>query len=220
MNQKTNSLKLLLLAAVTFGCTAVRAQDPLKAPPNPAADATSGYGLLGSNYAGLAFDYYRLNQGAPGVAHGFSFTDRTVVGDRVDTTLDYDWLRARSAGGTFQRNRVMTGLSSYAVTDWGKPFVEGSLGWRWDKSGGPAQSAFLYRAATGVEFKLAPRFAFAPYVAFDRAPRFNQNETGYGVRANFRMTRDWNLALRSEYQDVSRTSADRTLFSVGADYHF
>ena len=206
---------------VSLGCAAaVRAQDPMKAPPNPAADASSGYGLLGSNYAGLAFDYYALHQGAPSVAHGFSFTDRTVMGDRVDTTFDYDWLRTRSAGGTSLRNRVAAGLSSYAVTDWGKPFVESSLGWRWDKTGGPAKSSLLYRAATGFEFKLAPRFALAPYVAFDRATRFNQNETGYGLRANYRLTSDWNLAFRTEYQDVSHTSADRTLVSLGANYHF
>ena len=223
MNQKTNSLKLLLLAAVSLGCAAaVRAQDPMKAPPNPANDATSGYGLLGSTYAGASVDYYALNQGAPSVAHGFSFTDRTVVGDRVDTTLDYDWLRTRSAAGTALRNRVSVGVggSTYAVTDWGKPFVEANLGWRWDKMGGPAQSSFLYRAATGFEFKVAPGLAFAPYVAFDRATRFNQNETGYGLRANFRVNRDWDLAFRSEYQDVSHTSADRTLISLGANYHF
>ena len=67
MKQNTKNLKnLILAAAASLGLAAsALAQDPLKAPANPGDPMQLS--LLGSTYSGLAWNYYKLDDGPPSV---------------------------------------------------------------------------------------------------------------------------------------------------------
>jgi hypothetical protein len=233
MTMKKTNVKLVLLFATAATCAAISsfAQDASKAPPVPtmsstantarAEDAPGGYGLLGSSYLGLSADYYSLRQGPPAIAHGYSLFGRTAAGDNVDTTFDYDWRQADASFGSATRQHVLVGSSTYAVTDFGKPFAEGSVGWQWDRTPSvSSHSSFAFKLATGLEVKIAQGFAMAPYFAFDRATRFNSSQFDYGVRGTYRLTHEWSINARAEYQDLRRSAFDGTEYSLGANYHF
>jgi len=217
-------LKLVLLsaAAALAGSASALAQNAVYAPPAPsmpAAETTApgGYGLIGANYADLSYDYFSIRGGPPSAAHGFTVDGSERIGDNFATTLDYDWRRAHSDLGTFTRNRVFGGAQAFAVTNWGKPFVEGDIGWEWNRTYGVDRSSLALRAATGLEVKITSEFAMAPYVAWERATGYNASQFDYGMRANLRLTRAWGVTAKAEYQDGRHTAASLTYWQPAGD---
>jgi opacity protein-like surface antigen len=219
MNQKTNNLKnLILAAAVSLGFAASAfAQDPLKSPPNP--NARTGEGLLGGTYTGIAWNYYKLNDGPPSVARGLSAYFNQALADNIDLGVNYDRLRARSAGFSTTEQKLGLSMTSFLKADWGKPFLTAGLDHAWRNSGLGKHGSWGLGAETGVEFQANALWAVTPFVGWDRETSFNRNDLRYGVRSTVRLTRAWSVTGTAQWLDVKR-EVDRAGYSVGVNYHF
>lgn len=221
MKQKTKPLKNLMLAAAAslgFAATAF-AQDPAKAPPNPAAPAMPT-GLLGSSYAGVTWHYLDLHGGPPGVAHGASADVNVALAPRLDLGVGYDWLRARAGGVSSYEDKLDLSLTGYLRQGWGTPYFKAGTGYAW-RHGTFAgrRGSWGVAAEAGAEFAVAPAFAVAPFVAWDRETGFNRNQLHYGARASWRVTREWSVTAAARYIDATR-AVDRGVYSLGVNYHF
>ncbi len=220
MNQKTKNLKnLILVAAASLGLAAsALAQDPMKAPPNPAAPAPQG--LLGSTYAGLAWNYYKLNDGPPSVARGYSAYLNQALAENLDLGAGYDWMRARAAGFSATEQKLNLSLTSYAKTDGGKAFLTGGVDHAWrrgDVTG--SHDSWGLGAETGYEYQAAPTWVITPFIGWDRETGFNRNDTRYGVRTAVRLNRSWSVTGTAQWIDMKR-EVDRAGYSVGMNFHF
>lgn len=219
MNQKTKNLKTFILtAAATLGVAASAfAQDPMKSPPNPAAPTAQG--LLGSTYAGLAWNYYKLNDGPPSVARGATAYFNQSLADNLDLGVGYDWMRTRAAGFSTTEQKLGLSMTSFVKTDWGKPFLTAGLDHAWRNSGLGKHGSWGLGAETGVEFQATPVWSVAPFVGWDRETSFNRNDLRYGVRTNYRITKEWSVTAAAQWLDVKR-EVDRAAFSLGVNFHF
>ncbi len=218
MNMKITST--LLAACALLGCAVnAHAQQTRTDTATYQAESTR-YGLLGSTYSGLSFDYYDVHgTQEPNVGRGISFVNNTPINEHIDARLDYDYTRATSSFRSITRNRVTAGAVGYTAMGWAKPFLGADLGYKWLKDFGTQHGSIVVRSTAGLEIPVVNTFAVTPYAAFERATRFNQNQWNYGVKANYQVNRDWNLVAGSELQDYRR-GPDTTRYSLGAGYHF
>lgn len=220
MNQKTKIAKNLILAAIaTLGLSASAfAQDPMKAPPNPAAPTASG--LLGSTYAGVAWNSYRLNDGPPSAGHGATAYFNQSLADDLDFSVSYDWMRAHSAVLSTTEQKLDWSVTGYTKQDWGKPFVTVGIAHAWrngDVTG--RHGSWGFGADMGIEFQAAPALAITPFVGWDRETSFSRNATRYGLRTTYRVSREWSVTATAQYLEVKRM-ANRAEYSLGLNYHF
>jgi opacity protein-like surface antigen len=219
MKQKTNLRLSILAAALSLGLAATAAaQGTAASAPAPAAVET-GAGMLGSGYTEVAWNYLNLDDGPPGVARGFSLAYNQPVKAGLDFNANYDWARASAYGVRLTQQRADLGVTAFSPLEWGKPYVQALAGWVWQKGGGFRDSSFAYTLGTGVEFQVAPRFTLTPYVNFVRATGFNSSEFDLGAKAAYRLSKEWSLTARAQY-DAVQHSSDATEYSVGVAYHF
>ncbi len=66
---------------------------------------------------------------------------------------------------------------------------------------------------------MAPAVVVTPFVNFVRATGFNDSEADFGVKTAYRVTKDWSVTARAQY-DAVRHYKDSIEYSVGAAYHF
>jgi hypothetical protein len=220
MKQNTKNLKTLILAAAaSLGVAATAlAQDPLKAPPNP--NAAAGLGLLGSTYAGLAWNYYQLKDGPPSVARGATGYFSQALADNLDLGVTYDWMRTRSAAFSTTEQKLGLSMTHYLKTDWGKPYLTAEVDHAWRNSGlGGKNGSWGLGAEAGVEFQASPMWFVTPFVGWDRETGFNRNDLRYGARTTVRFTRQWSVTATAQWLDVKR-DVDRAGYSLGVNYHF
>lgn len=217
-NKKTN-LKLLVVTLATFGlATSAWAQSPNVAVPNPASPAS--WGLLGSTYVSLTGNYVDLKGGPPGHARGWSFDYNQPLAPGYDLTIGYNWVRARAFGLKATDQSFDAALTAYFKQDWGKPFVQAGGGYDWVRADfAPNDHSYLVFGGVGAEFLVAPTFVITPYVNFARQTGYNQNEFDYGTKASLRITREWSVTAKVQYDDL-RHAANQTEYSLGVNYHF
>lgn len=221
MTTHHHSFKILLVAAAaSLGLAASAiAQSANVAVPKPSA-APADQGLLGSAYVGFAGSYASLSGGPPGVAHGFGVYYNQPLSDGLDLTVDYNWMRARAFGLQATGQRTDAILTGFNKEEWGKPFCSLGVSGDWRHSDWAAsRHSFGLLAGGGVEFQAAPAIAVAPYVNFVRQTGYNQNEFDYGVKATYRLTHDWSVTAKAQYDDIHH-APNQAEYSLGANYHF
>ena len=222
MNQK-NKVKLFILsAAFSLGLTAsANAQDTATntTPTSSPAPMETGSGLLGSGYTEVAWNYLHLDDGPPSAARGFSLNYNQPVSAGWDFNAKYDGAKAEAFGVSVTQQKFDLGVTAFSPLEWGKPYAQVLGGWVWQKGGGVHDDSFAYALGTGIEFKVAPAMVLTPYVNFVRATGFNQSEVDIGVKAAYRLSKEWSLTARAQYDSVQHSS-DATEYSVGVAYHF
>lgn len=217
-----NKLKYsLLAAAAALGlavAVAASAQSANVAVPTP-APAEANAGLLGATYTGVEWNYISLTDGPPDSARGFTVNYNQPLSTGFDFNANYSWARASAFGVRATEQRVNVGVTAFNSNDWGKPFILAATGWAWDKAASVKQDSFTYTVGTGVEFAVVPSFTLTPFVNFVRATSFNTSEFDLGVKANYRLTKEWGLNARIQY-DAVRHASDATEYALGVNYRF
>lgn len=217
--QKTNLKLLLLAAAGSLGlATGALAQSANVAPPVPTSTELTA-GLLGQSYTAVNWNYVDFDGSAPSAARGLSATFNQPLNANLDLQFNYDWLRAGAYGTHVSQHQLDGGVVAYQTYSWGRPFVDLGAGWVWERGGGFSDDSFAYRVGAGVEFQVAPRVSVSPFVTFRRAVSFNASEVDLGVKAAYRITRDWSATAKVQY-DAVRHEKDATEYSLGVAYHF
>ncbi|MBI3884408.1 MAG: hypothetical protein HY302_01565 [Opitutae bacterium] len=219
MTNQTKIKSLLLTAAVSLGLTAgAFAQNTGTQVPNPASAELSG-GQLGAAYAGLSLDYTKLQDGPPSAARGFTFTVNQPLNTGFDAKFSFDYAKASAFGVNANQKDLFGSLVAFTSNSWGRSYVEAGAGWSWFKAGSFSEDSFAFLVGTGVEFQAAPALTVTPYLNFVRQTGFNSNEYDLGVKASYRITKEWDLTAKVQHNFVRRDT-DATLFSLGANYRY
>jgi len=219
MKQPTHFRSLILAAALALGgSTFASAQSTDTAAPAATPPAPAG-GLLGSRYTELGYNYTDLTGPGPRDANGLMAFFNQPLHSNLDLNFGYDWARSSYTGIRNTRQDAEVGATAYAPLAWGKPFVLAAAGWEWTKVAGLAEDSFRYKVGIGAELPVAAAFTVTPYVNFVRATRFNESEGDFGVKAAYRIARDWSLTARAQY-DAIRHAKDAAEYSLGVAYHF
>ena len=219
-----------LLAALTLG---VALSAPAQTAPNAAgtpAAADPGPGLVGTNYSEFSFGYQRQG-GEPKDLRDFELISNGSVFKNdaigIDADFVYDYLYGYGQGYNDHRNLAQVGLTGFLMETWGKPFVTADAGMAWQDAGGASQRGFEYTATGGVEFQVLKNLALTPYVEYQAAPRlrngalpvadFPNHTTFFGVKATYRINREWNASLGADLDDHSVRDWG---LRAGVSYHF
>ena len=153
------------------------------------------------------------------MARGFSLAYNQPVAAGWDFNADYGWARAEAYGVKLTQQKLDLGVTAFAPLEWGKPYAQVLGGWVWQKGGGIRDSSFAYTLGTGVEFQVAHAFTLTPFVNFVRATGFNSSEFDLGAKAAYRLSKEWSLTARVQY-DAVQHSSDAMEYALGVAYHF
>lgn len=220
MKKHTMIRSLILTAATSLGLAlSASAQSSDVSTSTTTVPTDSGWGLIGSNYTSVNFRYKDLDSGPPSASRGVGVQFNQAVRDGFDFQLNYDWNRASTYNARFTDQDLNLGGTLYSRLAWGKPFVQALAGWEWARGGGASDNSFAYTLGAGVEFQVAQAIAITPYVNFVRATGFNRSEFDPGVKATYRINRQWGVTAGIEY-DAIRHTKDATLYTAGVNYHF
>ncbi len=225
MKQNKNLKSTILAVALSLGVGSIASaqQATTSAPvaPQTASTTDSGTGLLGSRYLGAGYDYLAISNssGGPNRADGLEVVYNQPITANLDLGADYSWLRARFAGVRETQQTAELNAVGYTSLDWGKPFALASAGWAWSRAAGTNDDSFLYKVGVGVELPVVKAFSVSPYVDFARATGWNQSEVDFGVKAEYRVTKQVGVYGRVQYDSVVH-SDNATEFGAGVNYHF
>ncbi len=217
MIQKTKLTYLISAAAASLGLAlAASAQSA-----DVAAPTVSGphWGLLGTGYSSVSFRYTDLDNGPPSAMRGVDVTFNQALHDGLDFNLGYSWGRASTATTRLTDQDLNAGVTVYSRLDWGTPYVQALAGWEWRRGFGSSDDSFAYTLGTGVEFQLAKPVVLTPFVNFVRATGFNRSEVDYGVKATYRINRQWGVSVGWKYDSVYHAK-DAQDFTLGVNYHY
>lgn len=219
MKQNTN-LKSLLVAVAALGLVATAsAQSTSVAVPTP-SETQSASGLLGTRYTAVEANYYDLLGGSPGVARGLTLSYNQPLNPYLDLGADYSWAEAHLSGVRITQQQFDVGATAYTKLAWGKPFAMADAGWVWARTAnGFEDDSFAYKLGVGVEFQALRNLTVTPYFTFVRTTHFNTSEFDGGVKAAYRLTRDWSVTARVGY-DWIRHSDDTLEYALGMNYSF
>ena len=217
MNQKTKLVSLISAAAASLGLAlSASAQTATAEVP---ASFGNGAALLGSGYTSVAYRYTDLDNGPPSALRGAVLTFNQPLQAGLDFTLSYDWARASADPIRLTNQDLNAGVTAFSKLEWGKPYVQALAGWEWRRGAGFTGNSFAYTLGTGMEFQAASELALTPYINFVRATHFSQNEVDYGVKATYRITRQWGVTAGYEY-DAVQHAKDRNVYTLGVNYHY
>jgi hypothetical protein len=229
--KKTNITQTCLLSALALGLAlSASAQSVQSSPPPDAVAVDSGPGLVGTNYSELSFGYQKQG-GEPSdlrdyefVSNG-SFYRQGMLG--ADANFTYDYLNGSAGGFRDYRQEIMLGVTGYMMQTWGKPFVTADAGMAWEHAAGASRKSFAYTTAAGVEFQVLRDLALAPFIEYQAEPHlynhglpfanFPDHLVDYGVKATYRITRQWNASLTA---DLDQHSDRDWGLRAGVSYHF
>jgi opacity protein-like surface antigen len=219
MKQKTKLKFLILTAAASLGLAlSAAAQSATASVPESAP--MPYWGLLGTSYTGVAFNYTQLDAGAPSAMRGADLTFNQPLSAGFDLNLGYDWGRASTGTARLTDQDLNLGLTAFTKLDWGRPYVQALAGWEWRRGSGFADdNSFAYTLGTGVEFQVAQPFVITPYINFVRATGFNRSEFDLGVKGTYRLTKEWSLTAGVQY-DAVRRDKDAKEFTLGVNYQY
>lgn len=220
MNHTSKHKYFILAAAASLGLAlSAAAQSTNIAVPTP-TPVVSGPGLLGSGYTSVAFRYTDLDNGPPSSMRGMDVEFNQPLQAGYDFKLGYDWSRASAGPIRLTYQDLNAGVVAYSNLEWGRPFVQALAGWEWRRGGGSStNNSFAYTLGTGVEFQVAPAIVLTPYLNFVRATGITRSELDYGVKATYRVNRQWGVSVGWEYDSVYHAK-DAQVVSLGVNYHF
>jgi hypothetical protein len=217
--KKTTIKQTSLLSALVFGlavsASAQSVQNSAGAQPDPAA-ADPGPGLIGINYSELSFGYQR-EEAMPRDLRDYEFvTNENLFKSAtlgVDGNLTYDYLNGGGDGFIDHRDEAQLGLTGFLMETWGKPFVTADAGMAWQDAGGVARKSFAYSLTGGVEFQVLRNLALTPFLEYEAEPHLYNHElpaanfpdhlVDYGVKATYRLTRQWSASLGADLDQYS-----------------
>lgn len=212
------SLKPLLVSLAVGVALAASAQGAGASSSGMTTSAASGsaYGLLGQDYMGVHFGYTDVDSGPPNVAHSYGFiANRPSEVPNLDALFKYDFSRARAFGLKNEEHDFAIGAVGYVPLAGVKPFAEANVGWAFGKFAGNRSDSFTYLLGVGAEIQVMPRLALSPYVNFQEATHYNQNQWTYGVKATYRVAQEWSTSLA-----VELNKDDDVTVRVGLNRHF
>ncbi len=212
----TIKTQLFLTAVLALGLAAsAAAQDATVTTPDQAVSPTTNYGLLGTTYAGAEFGYTHHVESAPSVLHRYGFIYNTPLPEGVDFNFNYDYTTGSAFGVKSHQQGVGLGLTGYRPQSWGKPFLQGDIGWIWQKAGKARSDSFAYTLKTGVEFQLLPALVVTPYVSYNGAKHLGVYEWNYGAKATYRFTKQWSGAFGVQLDEQHNVE-----YALGVNFHY
>jgi len=202
----TRSIRLLF-GALTLGllCTGLTAQEK----------TTSPGGLLGESYAGLTYDWIKLDS-LPVDASGFTFEANHPLKEDFDLNFQYSYWRTESIAG-FRATVQFGGLGVrfHSAKGSARPYFGAAAGWANAKAGTFSDSAFAWQAEAGVEFQAGDNFTITPTVNYQDASDIFDGTTNYGVKANYWFNDKFGLRAGIMADDDSNVT-----YSIGFNVHF
>jgi opacity protein-like surface antigen len=216
MKQTINLKSCLIVAALSLGA-ALSASAQATPPAAPAAESSGG--MLGSRYSQAEYTYLDFTGAGPTHADGFRLAFNQPLQAGFDLNLGYDWARASYAGARATQQDLDLGATAFTTLSWGRPYVAASAGWSWVKAAGVSDDSFRYKVGVGVEFPAATSLVVTPFVNFVRATGFNASEVDLGVKAAYRLTREWSITATAQYDAVIHDN-NAAEYSLGVAYHF
>ncbi len=207
---------LLLASALALGLgSAARADDML--PVNQSTAAAGNQGLLGQEYGTLTYSYINLD-GASTHADSYNFEVNQPLAFGLDGLVNYAYSQSGVvAGSRVKTNTLGAALRAFSTAyNWGKPFVEAGGGYTWNRSAGASDNSFIWAAAAGVEFQVAPATTVTPYVRYVDAPDIAGGQAwNFGVKASHWINSQWAVTA-----GLSRDDNQSTAFTVGTNFRF
>ncbi|HWA86811.1 MAG TPA: hypothetical protein VG710_11355, partial [Opitutus sp.] len=176
-------------------------------------------GLLGSRYTGVEYDYLDFTGAGPDHAHGVALNYNQPMTSNFDLGAGYGWARAHDSGVAFTQQDIDLRGTLYTNLAWGKPFALAAAGWDFAHAAGAKDNSFVYRLGVGIELPASAAFTVTPFVNFVRATGYSRNECDFGVKAEYRVTREWGVMARAQY-DAIRHDSDQAEYALGVNYHF
>ncbi len=206
--KKIKLLKPSLISVLALGMVIPAFAQNAPATPQEAAAVDPGPGLVGASYAEVSVASVRQG-GAPKDLRDFEFVSNGAVLRQgawgVDANFRYDYLSGSANGYRDRRNEALLGVTGFLAEGWGKPFVTADVGWAWQDAAGVSRNSAAYTLTGGVEFQVLKNLALTPYMEFQDEPRLYNNAKpladipnhvmDYGVKATYRLTREWNASL-------------------------
>jgi hypothetical protein len=203
----------ILFGALTLGllCTGLFAQEKTASTP--------GGGLLGESYAGLTYDWIKLDN-SPVDASGFTFELNHPLQEAWDVNFQYSYWRTDSLFGT--RATVQFGGLGVrfhsAKSSSVRPYIGGAVGWASAKGGGLSDSAFAWQAEVGAEFQAGDKLTITPVINYQDTGDIlgaSGGTTNYGVKANYWFNDKFGLRAGIMADDDSNVT-----YSIGFNLHF
>jgi hypothetical protein len=215
-NMKTPTHKIFAIcSALALASGLVASASAQALPAAPMDTTTANYGLLGTTYAGGEFGYSHHVEGPPSVLRRYGFMYNQPLPEGVDFNFNYDYLTGSALGLSAHAQTVSLGLTGYLPQSWGKPFLNGDVGWNFRKTGGMKDDSFTYKLKTGIEFQVLPPLVIVPYAYYQDAPHFSDHAWYYGAMAAYRFTRQWSGTLGAEIDEHHNLE-----YTAGVNYHY
>jgi hypothetical protein len=228
MNKNTIKQTLILSGLALGAALSASAQSASSAAPNLTA-ADPGPGLLGSNYSELSFGYQR--QDAPRDLRDYEFVSNASIYKEASLGLDgnftYDYIDGGDFGFIDHRNEAQLGLTGFLMQPWGKPFLSADAGMAWQDAANVSRKGLAYSIEGGVEFQVLKDLALSPYIEYQAEPGlynhglpaadFPDHLVDFGVKATYRITREWSAVLGA---DLDQRSGRDWGLSAGISYRY
>jgi hypothetical protein len=214
--KNTNIRTISLLSVLALGtAVSASAQNSAAAPLEPAA-IDPGPGLVGTNYSELSFGYQKESS-APSILRDYEFLSNEAFYREgiwgADANFKFDYLRGDANGFVDHRDEAQFGLTGFMTQSWGKPFLTGDAGMAWQQAGGVSRKSLAYSLTVGVEFQVLRNLLLSPFMGYEAEPHLYNHETpaanfpdhllDYGVKATYRICRQWSASLTPSLDQYS-----------------
>jgi len=227
---KTTTEKTLILAALALGLALPASAQTAQPAASDPAPASASSGLVGNSYTEFSLGYDKQST-TPGLLHDYNLLYNESVSRSdvfgVDGSFSYDYLSGGAVGRHDYRNEILFGATGYATESWGKPFVTAQAGWATQQTADLTSNSLAYALTAGVEVPVYRSLFLTPFLTYEAEPHLRDHSPAtaelpnyamsYGVKATYRIDREWSASLGAQMQD--RSSRDLGL-RAGLSYHF
>jgi opacity protein-like surface antigen len=237
--KKTNIKQTSLLSALALGFVLTASAQEVQsttgttttssAPSEPVA-IDPGPGLVGTNYSELSFGYEK-QEGAPSILRDYEFISNGNVYKQgmwgADANFTYDYLNGSANGFNDRRDEAQLGVTGFMMESWGKPFLTADAGYAWERAADVSRKSFAYTGIAGIEFQVLRNLALSPFLEYQAEPHLYNHELpaanfdnhlfDYGVKAIYRIDRNWNASLGASLDEHSERDWG---LRGGVSYHF
>lgn len=235
--KKINIKQTTLLSVLTLGLALAASAQDVQTTTNASSTAPTtplsvdpGPGLVGTNYAQLSFGYQKQDA-APSILRDYELISNGNVYKQgmwgADANFTYDYVDGSAYGYNDRRDEAQLGLTGFMLQSWGKPFLTADAGYAWQRAGDVSRKSFAYTGIAGIEFEVLRDLALTPFIEYQAEPHLynhglpianmDNHLFDYGVKATYRITRNWNASLSADLDQHSERDWGLT---GGVSYHF